>query len=226
MGIKTCQDVKTSKRQDVPAPHLDCKRASHHRKLSLTMSTKKACNVRFKTGPSMAFVPVILTCVNSRPRRHHHHVAVLCCVSRVPVPSFRGSTADLHPSPLIPLLRRRAPCVSRDAPTSQQSRPSYIVRSDDDSDDEDPYLTRISLPTPSPDAGRTQANVPAAVGPDPPFLPDCTTCHNSGFVPCTKCGAEGVVRNERSGNVFYCAQCVGHKKLRCPACGGKCYMCE
>lgn len=55
---------------------------------------------------------------------------------------------------------------------------------------------------------------------------DCTTCNNSGFVPCRTCGATGMVKRSSSPNMFYCPDCVGHKKLRCPACGGKCYMCE
>lgn len=61
---------------------------------------------------------------------------------------------------------------------------------------------------------------------DAPFIQNCSTCNNSGFVPCSKCDAQGVIRNQRSVNVFYCPDCVGHKKLRCHACGGKCYMCE
>lgn len=63
-------------------------------------------------------------------------------------------------------------------------------------------------------------------GPDPPFIENCEACNNSGFVACATCDSQGVVRNERSGNVFFCPDCVGHKKLRCPSCGGKCYMCE
>ncbi len=64
------------------------------------------------------------------------------------------------------------------------------------------------------------------LGKDPPFLEDCTTCESSGFVPCNHCNATGVVKNPNSVNVFYCPKCVGHRKLRCPACGGKCYMCD
>lgn len=64
------------------------------------------------------------------------------------------------------------------------------------------------------------------LGDDPEFLPACETCQTTGFVPCKNCDATGVVKNERSSNVFFCPICVGHKKLRCPACGGKCYMCE
>lgn len=63
-------------------------------------------------------------------------------------------------------------------------------------------------------------------GKDPPFLEYCTTCDRTGFVPCTNCNATGVVKSPNSVNVFYCSKCVGHKKLRCPACGGKCYMCD
>lgn len=64
------------------------------------------------------------------------------------------------------------------------------------------------------------------MGPDPEFIEHCETCDDTGFVPCSTCNAQGHIRNPRSTNVFYCPDCVGHKKLRCPACGGKCYMCE
>lgn len=71
-----------------------------------------------------------------------------------------------------------------------------------------------------------QAPNPTLGSPDPPFLNDCQTCNNTGFVPCSKCNAEGLIRNPRSVNVFYCPDCVGYKKLRCPTCGGKCYLCD
>ena len=58
------------------------------------------------------------------------------------------------------------------------------------------------------------------------FLENCETCGNTGFVECHKCKGSGMIRNPRSVNVFYCPVCVGHKKVRCPSCGGKCYMCE
>ena len=83
--------------------------------------------------------------------------------------------------------------------------------------------TLLQLAAPSLNAPTVPAT--EALGPDEPFLKHCATCANTGFVPCAACDAQGVVRNERSGNVFYCRECVGHKKLRCPACGGKCYMC-
>lgn len=67
---------------------------------------------------------------------------------------------------------------------------------------------------------------PQPLGSDPEFLPACDTCATTGFVPCKKCDGAGVIKNPRSSNVFFCPDCVGHKKLRCPACGGKCYMCE
>jgi hypothetical protein len=55
---------------------------------------------------------------------------------------------------------------------------------------------------------------------------DCMTCANSGFVPCRRCNATGLIQRKDAANVFYCPDCVGHKKLRCNACGGKCYMCD
>lgn len=54
----------------------------------------------------------------------------------------------------------------------------------------------------------------------------CDTCRNSGFVPCKDCNSLGYVRREGQTNVFYCMSCVGHGKVRCPSCGGKCYMCD
>lgn len=82
----------------------------------------------------------------------------------------------------------------------------------DDCDEADVFLEPVSI---SQD-----------LGPDRPFLESCATCDNTGFVPCSTCIGQGVVQNKRSVNVFYCPDCVGHKKVRCPACGGKCYMCQ
>lgn len=98
--------------------------------------------------------------------------------------------------------------------TITNARASYRVVSDDA---KDPTISHV--PTPS-------WTYNDQLGPDPKFLEDCQTCQNSGFVPCSKCEAKGYIRNPRSPNVFYCPDCVGHAKLRCPTCGGKCYMCE
>lgn len=78
-------------------------------------------------------------------------------------------------------------------------------------------------PHPTPAQEAPESTLPS---PDPPFLIECGTCNNTGFVPCPKCNAEGFIRNPRSVNVFYCPDCVGYKKLRCPKCGGKCYLCD
>lgn len=55
---------------------------------------------------------------------------------------------------------------------------------------------------------------------------NCDVCFNTGFVSCRACDATGVIQRSNAPNVFFCPECVGHKKLRCPTCGGKCYMCE
>lgn len=68
-------------------------------------------------------------------------------------------------------------------------------------------------------------HTPNAVETESPWL-TCDVCRSTGFVPCRVCDASGMVQRPNSSNVFFCPQCVGHKKLRCPACGGKCYMCE
>lgn len=102
--------------------------------------------------------------------------------------------------------RSRKPCLSPQMINS--SGPRYHAYEDE----ADSSLIKIDI------SGETEKH-------DAPFLENCPTCHNTGFVPCPKCNAEGFVRNSRSVNVFYCPDCVGHKKLRCPTCGGKCYMC-
>lgn len=95
---------------------------------------------------------------------------------------------------------------------------SYIVHTDDGLDSS--TYQKVVL-----DSSNLN-QVPELEGPDPPFLENCETCHNTGFVICTTCKGQGHLKNPRSVNVFYCPDCVGHKKLRCPTCGGKCYMCE
>lgn len=57
----------------------------------------------------------------------------------------------------------------------------------------------------------------------------CGVCGGSGFVSCGECEGTGAVeRSSADGEhkmAVLCPACVGYKKLRCPACGGKCYMC-
>lgn len=108
--------------------------------------------------------------------------------------------------------RKRA--VVRAKAGSNSSEQYYVIQNDKDVD----FATILKNPLPESEV--------SSLGPDPPFLEECEVCNNTGFVPCSNCLATGVIRNERSGNVFYCLDCVGHKKVRCPSCGGKCYMCE
>jgi len=51
----------------------------------------------------------------------------------------------------------------------------------------------------------------------------CEGCGDSGFVPCSRCEGSGKIQGEIY--VDFCDICVGHGKVRCPVCGGKCYMC-
>lgn len=112
------------------------------------------------------------------------------------------------------------PSRARPLHTAQRTPPksSYVVNSDDGDESVTLFNERSSE--------TTRNDMESLSGPDPPFILDCTMCMNSGFVGCSTCQSKGAIRNERSGNVFYCPDCVGHKKLRCPSCGGKCYMCE
>lgn len=131
------------------------------------------------------------------------------------------------PTKLPHVLRRQGPLLSARVRPQAQWRtgrciivcnsPSYVVIEDDDDDAFAPQEFGQAKPV---------ATTESVLGPDPPFIEECDTCKNSGFVPCGTCGGDGYVKNPRSINVFYCPDCVGHKKLRCPACGGKCYMCE
>lgn len=58
----------------------------------------------------------------------------------------------------------------------------------------------------------------------------CEVCGGSGFVSCGECEGKGAVgRSSPDGKhqmVVTCPACVGYKRLRCQACGGKCYMCD
>lgn len=138
--------------------------------------------------------------------------------------SFTNSCCMLfhHTNRRHPLHRTRTPKRKSlyQALASIPSKPSYVIHTLD-GDDED-VVTLSS----SSESSNTSVSGEPLPGPDPPFLLDCKMCQNTGFINCSTCKSEGVVRNERSGNVFYCPDCVGHKKLRCPSCGGKCYMCE
>lgn len=63
-----------------------------------------------------------------------------------------------------------------------------------------------------------------------PALKYCDVCGSSGFVPCGECEGKGAVaRSSPDGKhklAVICPVCVGYKLLRCPSCGGKCYMCD
>lgn len=134
-------------------------------------------------------------------------------------------------------------CSGERAPSDEnEPMPSYVIHSDSDNDDDDMFVTRY-VPQPPATSSFSRTSRPPSksptretltenedkeavlLGPDLPFLEDCDVCKSTGFVPCSKCGAEGFIRNPRSKNAFYCPVCVGHKKVRCPSCGGKCYMC-
>ena len=63
-----------------------------------------------------------------------------------------------------------------------------------------------------------------------PAMENCDVCMRSGFVPCGECEGRGAVaRSSPDGKhtvAVTCPVCVGYKRLRCPSCGGKCYMCD
>lgn len=59
-------------------------------------------------------------------------------------------------------------------------------------------------------------------------LEGCPRCGGSGFVVCGECEGKGhIVRKAPNGQSLadICMSCVGHKKVPCPQCGGKCYLC-
>lgn len=62
-----------------------------------------------------------------------------------------------------------------------------------------------------------------------PSMEECTVCEGSGFVSCGECEGVGAVERSSSDGkhklAVTCPACVGYKRLRCPACGGQCYMC-
>uniref|UniRef100_A0A7S0BK45 Uncharacterized protein n=1 Tax=Rhodosorus marinus TaxID=101924 RepID=A0A7S0BK45_9RHOD len=52
---------------------------------------------------------------------------------------------------------------------------------------------------------------------------DCRMCENTGFVSCVACEGQGTTVTGKY--TVFCSECVGRGKLRCPTCGGKCFMC-
>lgn len=59
-------------------------------------------------------------------------------------------------------------------------------------------------------------------------LEGCPRCGGSGFVVCGECEGKGhIVRKAPNGQrvADICMSCVGHKKVPCTQCGGKCYLC-
>lgn len=62
-----------------------------------------------------------------------------------------------------------------------------------------------------------------------PSMEKCEVCEGSGFVSCGECEGKGAVERCSSDGqhklAVTCPACVGYKRLRCPACGGQCYMC-
>lgn len=85
----------------------------------------------------------------------------------------------------------------------------------------------------------TYGGTPAATGSETengllhtgsPAMENCDVCMKSGFVPCGECEGKGAVtRSSPDGKhtvAVTCPVCVGYKRLRCPSCGGKCYMCD
>lgn len=118
--------------------------------------------------------------------------------------------------PMRPPMARRA--LRRPLATADNGSQSLNFVTDDD----DAATERIVLEPKA--AGGASEQSPR----ETPWL--CKTCHNTGFIPCRECGASGVIVSAQSTNVFFCQECTGKKKLRCPkppiGCGGKCYMCE
>lgn len=133
-----------------------------------------------------------------------HHIAGFIVSSLKSIPSQHPFLKCSRRPPSSP--SRRAIFLCR----SSSPGPSFVVISDEDDD-------HVAIHT---------VQSASELGPDPQFIEECDTCSNTGFIPCPKCDAKGYIKNPRSVNVFYCPDCVGHRKLRCPTCGGKCYMCE
>ncbi|KAG5181947.1 hypothetical protein JKP88DRAFT_221612 [Tribonema minus] len=90
-------------------------------------------------------------------------------------------------------------------------------------------LMQLDIPAPPATAASTHDD---ADGP-------CAVCAGTGFVPCGDCagaghrvltaaatatGAAAAAGRQRSLTVT-CPVCVGYAKVRCTACGGRCYLC-
>lgn len=127
---------------------------------------------------------------------------------------LRTSIASLSARRPRPRVARRVRCVSAAADVDPQ--PLNFVP--DDGGEAEVFVFDAEAPS-----GLSKASAR-----ETPWL--CKVCNNSGFVPCRHCGASGVIVRGKSSNVFFCQECTGKKKLRCPeppiGCGGKCYMCE
>jgi len=63
-------------------------------------------------------------------------------------------------------------------------------------------------------------------------LDGCARCQGTGLIECHECHGKGHVLREVSGKqgmivvADFCPSCTGKKKMPCPVCGGKCYMCD
>ena len=53
---------------------------------------------------------------------------------------------------------------------------------------------------------------------------NCATCANTGFTPCSVCEGKGYIK--KGELAAFCPACTGYKKIRCDACGGKCFKCS
>lgn len=58
-------------------------------------------------------------------------------------------------------------------------------------------------------------------------LEGCPRCGGTGFIECHSCEGKGHVIKTVNGFTVadVCMTCVGHKRVPCPQCGGKCYLC-
>lgn len=146
-----------------------------------------------------------------------------------PISSNEKTTHFLRPCPwfVAGIFRALRPNRAqmrpfRCAQCSSDPVPSYSVQSEDDSGD---FATVLQFGIAGSQEGGPTVADRAKDGPlETPWL--CKACKNTGFVPCLKCGASGIVKRSQTANAFFCEDCCGKKKLRCPECGGKCYMCE
>lgn len=87
-------------------------------------------------------------------------------------------------------------------------------------------VTRFpALVVPPPDPGRF-AGLDRSAGIEE-RLEGCPRCGGGGFVACGACEGKGHVVRSVDGHTVadVCNVCVGHKKVPCPQCGGKCYLC-